>query len=205
MQNPNSLKEIERRAYRSTFSDGLYDISFGLIFIVIGLIPVLESAGISRYWGYLLFLLPLLVIWPGKRFITIPRLGAVEFGEKRRSRRKLFLILLSAALVLMLPLLLSFFFRNPSEGQRWGLVAIFAAPFTAILLFFIDFPRLYGYGLLLLFVIIESEFLIRYFGKAMYPLYFGIPGLCILAYGLNLLFSFMKKYPRPAPEAGHGA
>ena len=62
MMANDSLNSIERRAYRSTFSDGVYDIAFGAVFILLALIPVLESIGISRYYGYLLFILPALMI-----------------------------------------------------------------------------------------------------------------------------------------------
>ncbi len=92
MKTTDSLKEIERRAYRSTFEDGIYDIQFGLLFLIVACIPILEIVGISRLFGYsLLIISPILLPWLGKRYITIPRMGAVEFGPKRKSKMRLLL------------------------------------------------------------------------------------------------------------------
>ena len=50
MEKTESLKEIERRAYRSTFEDGIYDIQFGLLFRFMKSYPkpTQEVAHVSR-------------------------------------------------------------------------------------------------------------------------------------------------------------
>jgi len=42
-----NLKEIERRAYRSTFEDGLFDIFYGCLIILLGTTALIDKAGIS--------------------------------------------------------------------------------------------------------------------------------------------------------------
>ena len=63
MNTTESLKKLERRAYRSTFEDGVYDIQFGLLFLVFAWIAVLEALGVSRFIGYSLFIIPLIFPW----------------------------------------------------------------------------------------------------------------------------------------------
>jgi len=206
MKTTDSLKEIERRAYRSTFDDGIYDMLFGMVFLILALIPVLESVGIPRFYGYLFGIIPVLFSWLGKRYITIPRLGAVEFGPKRRSTRLLFLLICAAFFFLTLPLL----FMTTAEGFGGSLaensgipliVGMVVAPLIVVAAYFLDYPRMYIYALVLSFGIPHSGFLYDFVGKPFNSLItFGIPAAAILVFGLTLLFRFMRKYPKPTSE-----
>ena len=141
----SSLKEIERRAYRSTFADGIYDIQFGLIFLTFASIAVLEAYSVSRYIGYSLFLIPLILPWLGKRYITVPRMGSVEFGQRRKKRRLVVLVVAAIVLFLTLPLFIMLSQQSLSGGMGWNLVAIFVAPLFVLVVYTADFPRLYIY------------------------------------------------------------
>lgn len=206
MKPADSLKEIERRAYRSTFADGLYDIPFGLVFLILAWIPVLEAAGISRFYGYGLFVFPILIPWLGKRYITSPRLGAVEFGSKRKARSRFLFWTGAVVVVLTLPLVLMIIARGFPGGFTWMTIAVFVAPLAAIGVFMMDYPRLYVYAALLLAGVVQAEFLLEYVGAPLNTLVsFGVPGLAIVAYGITLLVGFIKKYPvqpREAPYVG---
>lgn len=204
MDSATSLKSIERKAYRSTFEDGIYDILFGMIFLIPAIIAVLESVGVSRFYGYLLFLVPLVFSPLGKRFITTPRLGAVEFGQKRKSRRRVLLVVCAGIAVLMLPVILMALAEGISGGNSWLLVALFGIPVFAVGVYIMDFPRLYVYAALLIFAVLESEYLLKYIDPPYNSLIsFGIPGAVILPIGISLLFRFMKKYRKPEPETAH--
>jgi len=204
MKPQDSLKTTERRLYRSTFNDGIYDIAFGLGFLILAWIPVLESLGISRFLGYLLFLIPVAVPWPAKRLITVPRLGMVEFGEKRKARSRILLWILAAVVFLTLPLIIMMIGQGISAGQTWLFITAVAAPVFAIAVYIMDFPRMFLYAAFLAVGILQSEFLIPYVGTPLNAiLSFGIPGLLILILGLSLLIKFLRKYPKPAPEASH--
>ncbi len=207
MKVTDSLKEIERRAYRSTFNDGIYDILFGMLFLILALVPVLESVGIPRWYGYLLlFILPL-IPWLGKRYVTIPRLGAVEFGPKRKSRGRLLALILVAILFLQMPVILMAVGRGffGSSGENLALpltIGMLVVPLIAVAAYFMDFPRMYVYALVLSFGILHSGFMFRFVSEPFNSLIsFGIPSAVILVYGLTLLSGFMKKYPKPTPEA----
>ncbi len=84
------LKDLERRAYRSFFNDGLYDIWFALLagamasHWVVKDLDVARGGVWSRVAGYGLLGLSVLVAAGGKRLITVPRIGAVRFGRDRQ-------------------------------------------------------------------------------------------------------------------------
>lgn len=204
MKTPDSLKEIERRAYRSTFDDGIYDIFLGAVLLILAAIPVLEFFGISRFYGYPLLFIPALASWLAKRYITIPRLGSVEFGEKRKSKRRYTILIAIAALVLLLPAGIMTFTGGFPGGLTWMAAGLVAAPAVLVGVVFLDYPRMYLYGAVLVFCIFVAEFLQRSIkGPFSSLIAFGAAGAAVLVYGLTLFSSFLKRYPKQAPEASH--
>lgn len=204
MKPTDSLKAVERQAYSATFQDGIYDLLFGAIFLVCAWIPVMEAIGVHRYFLYPAFLVPILVLWLGKRYVTIPRLGIVEFGSKRKNRRRLIALIGVIAIVLMFPLVLMQLADGFADGKVWLLMGLIAAPVFAIAVIFMDFSRMYVYGAWLFFAIVESEYLLRYFGEP-YNLVvsFGLPGVVITGYGLMLLIRFLATHPKQTTEMPH--
>jgi hypothetical protein len=202
MKEPDTLKEIERKAYRSVFEDGIYDIQFGLLFVVFAAISVLESLGVSRFLGYLLLIIPIVLPLPAKRYITVPRMGIVVFGPKRQTRKKLIAAIGVGVVLLMLPLIIMIVSRGIGGADGWFWVAIFAAPVLVLAVIALDSARLYIYAALLLAGAVESEFLLGYVDRPIPSLIsFGLPGTIILIFGLTLFFRFIQKYPKPNPEA----
>jgi len=200
----DSLKKIERQAYRTKFSDGIYDIFFGLAFLIVAWVPALGSIGIREFYGYLLVLIPILVAWLAKRYLTIPRLGAVEFGPKRRAKKWLLVLICATIVFLVMPLLIMVAAGDFSGRLMWIAVAPLAALFMALAAYFMDYPRLYLYAIVLVYGIVQSEFLDQFVGSPFNSLIsFGIPGTAILVFGLSLLAGFLKKYPKPTAEASH--
>ena len=95
------LKAIEKKAYRSFFMDGIWDIFIGMIFLNLGIGPLFillfnfpdiwNTIIISLGWNIFAFL----IFYFGKKYITIPRIGFVKFGQKREAKRiklKVFLL-----------------------------------------------------------------------------------------------------------------
>ncbi|HUU44852.1 MAG TPA: hypothetical protein VM118_03885, partial [Acidobacteriota bacterium] len=82
------------------------------------------------------------------------------------------------------------------------IVALIASPFLLAAAYFLDYPRLFIYALLLSFGIPHARLMNEFVGSPLNSLIsFGLPGAVIVIYGLTLLFKFMKKYPKPNPEA----
>ena len=206
MKTKNSLRKIEKQAYRSTFEDGIYDIIIGMLFLILALIPALEYFEIPGSYAYILGLIPLLTLWLGKRNITIPRLGLVKFGEKRKSKRKLLLIISAVVLFLMLPVLMitlakGFPIKLQGNPAISPIVLMTIAPFLVIAAYFLDYLRMFIYVLVLFGVVLNADFMLRYVGDPLNSVIsFGFAGVVILFYGISLLAKFLKKYPKPNTE-----
>ena len=103
MSRELNLKEIERKAWRSTYQDGLLDITLGVILLSMGLSAWLDRAApkslLSDLSYGLLLAVGVLVYVLGKRWITIPRIGLVNFGPRGRARHRRSIIVLSASVL----------------------------------------------------------------------------------------------------------
>jgi hypothetical protein len=198
-----SLKDIERHAYRSTFADGIYDILFGVIFLVFTVLAFLDSGGETPLPAYALLLIPLIIPWLGKRYITIPRLGAVEFGERRKTTRVIAWIAGAVILFLMLPLIIMMLAEQASGIAGLKLFAIVVAPLFVLAVYTTAFPRLYIYTGLLFAALVEAEFLLPYTGTPLNVLIsFGMPGIVITGFGIALLIKFMQTHPHTEIDYG---
>src|SRR4030043_2365638 len=95
--NQINLKELERKAFRSTYQDGLWELYFVLIVICMSIFFYRPATGYSPL-DILLMLASMVVaytlFWAGKRFITLPRIGQVKFGEKRARQKKTMILVL---------------------------------------------------------------------------------------------------------------
>jgi len=104
MSEKLNLKQIERKAWRSVFQDGLWDIYLGLLLLLMGSsdlldqLPIGEAARLGIYLGLLAFIL--VGMWLAKTYITIPRIGRVQFGPARQIRRKKAGLLLAGSVLL---------------------------------------------------------------------------------------------------------
>ena len=204
MNAQESLKDLERRAYRSTFQDGIYDIMFGIIFLIFAWIPILEYLNVSRLIGYAFLIIPILLPFIGKRMITIPRMGLVEFGPKRKTRSRILLYVGLGVVLLTLPLFIIMLAQGISGRMGWLLIAIFAAPIFIIAVFSLDFPRLFIYSAFLLAGVVEAEFLVAYLGEPLNSIIaFGLPGAIILTIGTAMFVEFIRQYPLTKAEANH--
>jgi hypothetical protein len=194
------LKELERRAWTSFFQDGLWDIYLGLMLLALGLYAQFE-------FDYLvlaaMFVPAILVLILGKRLITAPRLGRVQFGRKRRVSLMQAAAVLLAALALGVVLYLVSFVYSPEAGTAgvdWMPIVLAAVPlvvffFTALLL---DFKRLYYIG---------AVFAVGFYSTTM--LHNGIPffisAAAVLLPGTIIFAGFLRKHPLSKAEEEAGA
>ena len=87
--NDRYLDDLEDKIYHSTFCDGLLDIYSGLMFVAVGIVPLFESIGISRFIVIVFLVPPLIALVPlGRRIVSTPRLGVVHLGERRKELKK---------------------------------------------------------------------------------------------------------------------
>jgi len=213
MTEKMNLKELEKKTYRFTFQDGIYDIMFGFLFVSFALAPIIrELIGL----GYILFIgipAPLLLTL-GKKYITTPRIGIVKFGMNRQNSQKK-QIIISIILVLITIILLMMTITNIFPGTFGSMLNGYIVPLVigistiigmGIFAYIKDFPHLCIYGMIIGLAIIVAEVLYKIVGTPLDGiLAFGIPGLLVLFYGSFILFKFLQKYPLPEEEIINGS
>jgi hypothetical protein len=143
-----------------------------------------------------------LILFLGKKYITIPRLGFVKFGAKRKKTRKLLLVFLiiNAAFAFIL-LFLSFFgatnlfqLHPLLDPLIIGLLVI-TIPLS-VFAFFLDFYRLIFYSILAGLGFFLSELFYPITGEPFDLIVsFGLIGFIIIIIGLIYLIKFLQKYP----------
>lgn len=189
MEKNIDLKEIEKKAWTSYFEDGLWDVFMGLMMLTMGIRALTDNV-----WFTLMIFAAVLVGPLGKKFITIPRIGLVKFGPARKvKQKKLVAVLIISVLAITALLLLLHSGLALSKTLISPIMAIWIAVVFSLLAYFLDFGRLYAYGLLFA----TSEVLWGLFGKPIGPIAHTVFGTVILLIGLAYFIRFLRKYPLP--------
>lgn len=218
MSIPLDLRQIEKKVFRTTYEDGLWDVYVGGIVASMAMLAYLPEEDPSRFLRYGLFLLGIaasfLVFRLGKKLITEPRLGKVVFGSLRKRRKATLAAILGSivglqALIVLGTILL---WNNPQWAESLGLAgsqpaferlliavvgALFVGPSMTLVAYFNDFPR--GYYIAVLMSL--AVFMFIWFRS---PLPLLVTAALIFIPGVVLFIRFLLKYPLPPAEAQHG-
>jgi hypothetical protein len=212
MSHTIDLKELERKAYRSFFEDGIWDIYLGLLLLAMGGGPALLALGAPVVWAAIapltVVVLGMLVFFGGKKYLTVPRLGAVQFGPARTQRRKKTSVVLACSVVVGIALLALSATRSlPSLGLAGvpTVAIIFAANCVIVFslgAYYLDFSRLYICGLLYAvpfpLAVVLAE---RWSPAAGFLVAYALSAGPMILVGLILLVRFLREYPVAAqPE-----
>lgn len=192
MKEKIDLREIEKKAWTAYFQDGLWDIFIASMMLTMAIRTLTDNVlfTLGMFIG-----VPILIF--GKKYMTIPRLGFAKFGPKREAKRmKLFVIILLAVISTFVLLLLPLLGIEPSRDASSLFMAIFLMVVFSSIAYYLDFNRLYIYGLL--FAI--NEIVWGRFGEPTGPYLILIFGFVVLIIGLIILISFIRKYPLPKKE-----
>ncbi len=205
------LQELERKAYRTTFQDGLTDVLLGSVFVVMSMVSLFESWGLPRLSGYLAAFGLLFLVWAMIRFVKIhvvlPRLGTAVFSVDRHKRIKQARIGLAVMVIVTVGLVLAtatglmqtlFGAFNAWSGYLF-IGAIFVITLS-LLAFFLDYPRLYLYGW---FLALMDPFTVWLAGKTgwIFPRGATIFGLVIILIGVVTFLRFLRQHPQPQQSA----
>jgi hypothetical protein len=204
------LKELEKKAWRSNFQDGLWDIYFGLLFIGIGIYTIPQLFGFDNTFG----LVMILMIWDlssvalfiiGKKLIAIPRIGFARFSKKRVIKKIKLTIFLSFMVGLNVVFLLLPFSGLNIKLDAFKTMLIVGTLFLTlpicVIAYFLQFERLYLIGIMgglglsitgLLHPIVDSPLHII--------LTFCPIGCIITTWGIVIFIRFLKAYPLPKEE-----
>ena len=203
-----NLKELEKKAWRSFFQDGLWDIYFGLLLLALGLSSFTTLINLPEPLNLIIILIPIysiaiLLLVLGKKYITTPRIGYIKFGTKRKKiKKKLALILgiqviITCIMVIFTALGLFQYIQINSMIIMLIIGLLFVALPVGIIAYFWDFPRLYIYGLLGGLGFFIAELLNPIIGQ---PLDLFIPYVIIsgsmFIVGSRYFIKFLKTYPK---------
>lgn len=207
MSEPISLKEAERKAFRTATDDGLWDILLGCFFLMFAIAPLL-SEGLGDFWSSVVFL-PFWGLVYGtivliRKHVVAPRVGSVKFGPQRKSRLVKFTVVMLVvnlvALILgILALLNMGAFPGQAYGVTLGLILLIGFSLAA---YFLDYSRLYVYGLLVGLAPLAGEQLYSqgYAAHHGFPLVYGISAGIMILTGLVVFIRLLRRYPLPSEE-----
>jgi hypothetical protein len=216
MSTSINLKELERRAFRRTYEDGLFEIYIGGMLMsfsvfAFNVFPGETFESLAALGLYLAGMtISCLVFFVGKKIITLPRIGIVNFGEQRKKRKRDLITALSVivgiqvlALFLQFGLLASPELRarlTPFLGDQFGstlaiaiVAVIFVAPGLLLMAYYAEIPHGYFYAA----IISIGIFLMIILNQAWWM---AAAGALLLAAGIVHLIRFLNKYPLPAED-----
>ena len=201
------LRELEKKAYKSTFQDGLWDIYFGILVLGWGLSALVKHyLDVPKAFVFVMTpILAFLVLWAGKAIVTIPRMGLVNFGQKRKKAAQKLLIFGFAIFIISLSSYILTISKVLPQLDNKYLSALKIGAFFLIVLwiiaFFLDFIRLYYFAVLFAICFPWAELLYNHVGTPLDELLsFGIGGVIILIVGIICMIRFLQKYPKYKQE-----
>lgn len=203
MSQPISLKEAEQKVFRVAYNDGLMDILLACFFLMFVIAPYL-SPSMGDFWASAVFLpfwaLAFLAIWLIRKFVVIPRIGKVKFGQVRKAKLMKFTLgmLVINTIALVLGIVAAFTIRQ--LGYLFSiLLGIQLLIFFSLGGYFLNMNRLYVYGFLATISQPVGEWLFQH-GLAShhgYPITFGtISGIMVLV-GLIIFVRLLIQNPLP--------
>lgn len=211
MKRDQDLRETEKKVFRSVVDDGLWDLVLASWISVLAVAPLL-SVRMGDFWSSAL-MVPVVgiafgIAWILRRRVVRPRVGVVRLGRERRARLRTFTVLMLAANVVFFVGGLVAAFIAPPTG--WSVPIGFSIVALAIFSaagFTLDFPRLYGYGLLFAAAAMIGEWLFRegYASHHGFPVCFGTVAIVMAVIGLVRFLSLARRTPPGAADPSLGA
>jgi hypothetical protein len=205
LNNNDDIKNLEKKAWISTFRDGFWDIYFGLIIMGLGIAPLGRFFDLPETIGVLTLVCSwnmgaVFVFILGKKYISGPRIGFVKFGQIRKKRNKLLAVLLGInvglTVIMVIFTLLGIFQLNlPGYSVMLVIGLLFITTPFSLIAYFIQLKRVYLYALLGGFGLFFSELLYPLLGDPFNDILVFIPfGGMILLFGIIILIKFLQKY-----------
>ena len=204
MSQKISLKEAERKAFKASFDDGLWDIFLGCFFLMFAIAPYL-SPTLGDFWSSMVFLpfwgLVYLAMALIRKHVLNPRVGVVKLRQARKARLMKFnvVMLIFNVLVLILGFVAALSFGS-LPGQMltilFGLILLIGFSLAA---YFLDFGRLYFYGLLVGLSPLVGEWLWAhgYAAHHGFPITFGSAAFIMILVGLLVFTRLLRDNPVP--------
>lgn len=208
MSQEISLKQAERKVFKTASNDGLWDIFIGTFFLQFAIAPLL-SPSLGDFWSSVIFLpfwaLVFIAIWLVRKHVVTPRIGLVKFGSARKRKLSKFTFLMLFANIIAL--IAGIFFALNSSVESGYIYSSFLGFMVLILssiaAYYLDFARLFIYGLLFVISLFVGEWLFFNFKVSHhgFPITFSIAAGIIIITGLVIFIRLVRKHPLPINES----
>lgn len=213
MSQQISLREAERKVFRTATDDGLWDVFLGSFLLLFAVAP-LFSPILGDVWSSLVFLpfwaLVFAAIRLIRKHVVAPRIGIVRFGpaRQRKLRRFTVVMLVMNAVMLILGFVVApNFGKVPGQMIAFGLGAMLLIGFS-VAAYFLDLSRFYVYGFLAGLAPLVGEWLWihGYAANHGFPITFGVTAGIMILVGWVVFIRLLRDNPAPAeaipPEEG---
>ena len=91
MEKDGDLETLEKKMFRAMSEDGLIEMLVGVLLLATALSNTMGELGYSgmlvRLVAYPLMFFGVFMVFLGKKYVTIPRLGMVRFSPGRQKKR----------------------------------------------------------------------------------------------------------------------
>lgn len=194
MSEKFNMNEIHRQVYLSYTEDGLIDLAIGLVIFGFGTLLMVDLPWLVGVLG----LIPLLIWYLGKRYLTIPRIGTIRPGKTMKKKFSVFSAsMIAAGLgVLALFILIAGSGKNLLADHPLALFGLVLALGVSVLGFVMKANRLYYYAFLVFAAMAVGEVLDKSIQEMdVYLLSVVLAGGLILITGSIVLIRFLQKYP----------
>lgn len=211
MSTSINLKEIERKAWRSFFDDGLIEMALGSILLGSATASLITNWGGGSVQRLIVFgiatLIALTIQVGGKRFITAPRLGRVKFSAERKRRQWRTKLIASGALLLTLILLFAVLTAKKYQLDWAAMVNPSVVPVSLTILvmvvfgfmgYSLEYSGFYLVGVLYAIAFFTSELTYTFGDGSFSYITLGIPAIILIGAGAIIFTRFLHNYPVPA-------
>lgn len=202
-----SLKQAERKVFRTTFQDGLWDIFIGCFVLQFAVAPLLSSK-LGDFWSSAVFIpfwtLVFGVVWLVRKSVVVPRLGSVNLGPARKTQLTKFFVVM--VVINLVAFIMGIFFAmrfDVSSGLLYmATFGFIVLALSSVAAYFLELPRLFIYGLLFVLSLVIGEWLFAQFKVANhgFPITFGLTTGIIIVTGMVRFMRLLQKYPIPTGE-----
>jgi len=189
-----NLKEIKRQVYLHYSEDGLVDLAIGFVIFGFGALLLADVPALIGILG----LIPFLIWYLGKQYLTLPRVGSFQPDQETRKRLSGFFIYLftSGIGVLVLYLIAARSGSYQLSDYSLALFGFVLALAISTLGLLMKTNRMYYYAMLVFLAMAIGETLNKTNDIVdYYLLSVIIAGSIIIFAGIIVLSRFLKKYP----------
>jgi len=211
------LKDIERRAWLSTFQDGLWDCYLGMLLLAGAVGTFLNDMGASdavRIPSYVsVMVLGGIILGVGKRFVTAPRIGRVKFGTMRKARSKRISLYIGITVLIMAVLFWLGTVRTergqptviPGDVLPTLIIILFIMGVFGSLAYYWEVKRMYVYAVLMAMPEILGLAFRKLAGIDIGFIASAIPAAIVLTIAVVIFIRFLRTYPVVRVDANEAA